>query len=364
MKRFAILLLFIPILSYSQKKRTAFISYFVPISNDIKKKYFVSNQNIEYYKYCSSIFNNSSDLNNYSSLSSESKYIIYDAIFNKAKNGELLVYQYRSGLGFYGPAPDDKWIGKKQIMKKTEISRNISYLNLRDSIDRYGEPVMDNNGYILTIEYSQECSIDDFIGINFYEEWTFDYKNLTIDKKILYYAPALKAINPETLELLGYKCPFIVENKNLKINKKIATDFYSNTDIFCNYQTYDTWFNNNLEPSVKYPFIKEAMTNENNSYYECSPPYNKKISKIDALSFESFRDSISDDYEPVLNNDGSVIKIKFLENYLQEEINSLGFVENWFFDDKISSFSKEVNGVSLERINFDKESHPIFLIKN
>ena len=351
-----------PALCFSQKKQTVFIEYFVPISKDIKKKYFVFNHHVDYWKYCSRIYgNNSSSLTNSYFLSDESKQILYNNIFNTAKSGNLVVFKTHWS-NIQGPSPTG-WIGNKQILTENEVKESISYFSLRDSIDKYGEPVMDDNGDIILIDFSYECNIHDFIGINFYEEWTFDYKNLTIDKKILYYAPAIAAINPETLELVGFKCPFIVENKNLKTKQIIATDFYSNTDIFCNHETNNTWFKNYLEPSVKFPFIKEAMTNENNSYYECSPPYNKKISKIDALSFESYRDSINDD-EPVVNDDGDIIKIKFLEFHMQSDINSLGFVENWFFDEKNSSFSKEVNGVSFEGINFDNETHPLFLIKN
>ena len=162
---------------------------------------------------------------------------------------------------------------------------------------------------------------------------------------------------------------------NLKTNQIIATDFYSNTDIFCSSDA-DSWFYGNLEPSVKYPFIKEALTNENNSYYECSPPYNKKISNIDALSFESFRDSIGDDGNQGTDKDGNALLAKDLNYYLPDEINSFGFVENWFFDKKNSSFGKEVNGISLEVsgvINYVEDVikpifldviKPIFLIKN
>ena len=49
-----------------------------------------------------------------------------------------------------------------------------------------------DEGEAIIEEFFIECTIDDFVGIKFYEEWTFDYKNLSIDKKILYYAPAIK----------------------------------------------------------------------------------------------------------------------------------------------------------------------------
>ena len=366
-------MLIIPIFSFSQKKKTAFITYFVPISKDVKKKYsYTSNRGTGYEKYCSSLLlpsvveNNSSDSINSSFLSIESKQILFNNIFNKAKNGELVVYQHNDGKDFYGPAPDDNWVGKKQILKKQEVQRNISYLDLRYSTDKYGELILDDNGSVIYEEdHFEECKINDFVGIKFYEEWTLNYESLTIDKKILYYAPAIKVINPVTLELVGVKCPFIVENKNLKKIKTIATDFYTNTDVFCSLETSDLWFSNNLEPSVKFPFIKEAMTNENNSFYECAPPYNKKISNIEALSYETFRDSIADSTEPAVDENSNTIKIKYLEYYVQDEINSFGFLENWFFDDRASSFSKEVSGISLEVFNYSENlTEPIFLIKD
>jgi len=358
-----------PIICFSQKKKAAFITYIVPISKDVKKKYFVINRNVDYWKHCWRIVdNNSSELTNSSILNNGSKKILFNNIFNKAKNGELVVYQHNDGIDFYGPAPEDKWIGEKKILNKNEIKQAISYEKYRDSIDNEGFTIYDDNGDNIIVDFLEESNIDDFIGIKFYEEWTFDYKNLTIDKKILYYAPAIKVVNPVTLEVVGFKCPFIVENKNLKTKQIIATDFYTNTDIFCNRETNDTWFKDNLEPSVKFPFIKEAMTNENNSFYECSPPYNKKISNIEALSTEVFIDSIVVDgqgYEkPLYDKNGDVIQIKYLDYYVQDEINSLGFVENWFFDERTSSFSKNVSGISLEVLNYEGESEPIFLLKN
>lgn len=382
MKKLIFLLLLIPILSFSQKKKTAFIVYFVPISKNVKKKYFVLNRNVQYWKYYSTIVDNNSsdlteDLTNSSFLTRDSKQILFNNIFNKAKNGELVVYKHSDeyGFNFFGPSPNNTWRGEKEILKKQEIQRNISYLRSRISTDKEGEVIIDDNGLLVYEQYLEKSNIDDFIGIKFYEEWIFDYKNLTIDKKILAYAPAIRAISPVTNELVGFRCPFIVENKNLKTNQIIATDFYSNTDIFCSSDA-DSWFYGNLEPSVKYPFIKEALTNENNSYYECSPPYNKKISNIDALSFESFRDSIGDDGNQGIDKDGNAVLAKDLNYYLPDEINSFGFVENWFFDKKNSSFGKEVNGISLEVsgvINYVEDVikpifldviKPIFLIKN
>ena len=365
MKKLLLIVFLIPVFSFSQKKKTAFIEYFVPISKDVKKKNFILNQNINYWKYCSRIIDNySSELTNYSFINNDNKQILYNSIFNKAKNGELIVYQH-NGLELNGPTPDDNWRGKKEILKNQEVQRNISYLPELYARDKDGNLIVDDNGERIYESYLVECNIDDFIGIKFYEEWTFNYKSLTVDKKILYYAPGIKLINPISGLLDGIRFPFIVENKNLKTNKIIATDFYTNTDVFCNLETSNLWFSNNLEPSVKFPFIKEAMTNENNSFYECAPPYNKKISNIEALSYEAFRDSIADSTEPAVDENANTIKIKYLEYYVQDEINSFGFLENWFFDDRASSFSKEVSGISLEVFNYSENlTEPIFLIKD
>jgi hypothetical protein len=71
-------MLIIPIFSFSQKKKIAFIKYFVPISKDIKKKYFVLNRNVDYWRHCSRfVKNNSSDSINSSFLTIDSKQILY-----------------------------------------------------------------------------------------------------------------------------------------------------------------------------------------------------------------------------------------------------------------------------------------------
>ena len=158
-----------PIICFSQKKKTAFITYIVPISKDVKKKYFVINRNVDYWKHCWRIVdNNSSELTNSSILNNDSKKILFNNIFNKAKNGELVVYQHNDGIDFCGPAPNNTWIGKKQILKKQEVQRNISYSRYRISTDKDGEVIIDDNGDYVYEEFLEESNIDDFIGIKFY----------------------------------------------------------------------------------------------------------------------------------------------------------------------------------------------------
>ena len=370
-----LLLLLIPIICFSQKKETVFIQYFVPISIDVKKKYHVHINNIN-SKYCSRIVSNySSSLNNISSLSNNTKEILYNNIFNQAKSGELIVYQYNNGVDIYGPAPNGTWIGEKNIMNKNQIKNAISYYKVRDSteiVNGNEGPVIDNYGEIIKIDYLEECKINDFIGISFYEEWTIDYKNLVIDKKILYYAPGINHYNPETLELIGYRNPFIVENINVKSKQKIVEDFYSNTEIFCDYSTSESWFKNNLEPSVKFKFIDNLYNDENLLFYEFSPPYNKQISKIDAFSYEYYRDSIGIDEEGyeylAIDEYGNPIKIKINLLIMPNDINSFGFLEDWYFDSNNSSFKKEIKGLTFEIINYDSyktdlKSEPFFLKK-
>ena len=145
----------------------------------------------------------------------------------------------------------------------------------------------------------------------------------------------LKLSNPETEELVGVKYPFMVENNDLSTIEIIASDFYSNTEIFCDYGTIEMMYCNYLEPSVKFPFIEKAMNN--NLFYEC--PYNKKIPTTEALSIEVIYDSIDEYGETLLDNNGEIIKVK--STNCINDINSFGFLEDWFFDQKTSSFKKE-----------------------
>ena len=369
-------LLMLPLISFSQKKKTIFIEYFVPISNKVKKKYEVHNKDVDYLKYCSHIVGNyNSTLYNISSLSKNTKKVLYDNIFSRAKSGELNVYQNNNGFEFYGPSPDGSWIGEKKILNKNQIKNAISYYKIRDSIhieNGVEGPAINNNGDIIKVEYLEECKMDDFIGISFFEEWTIDYNNLVIDKNVLYYAPAIAEYNSETMEIVGYRNAFILENKKLKSKLKIKKDFYSNTEIFCDFSTSDSWFKNNLEPSVKYQFIKNLFEVNNGPFYDFSPPYEKQISKIDALSFESYKDSIARDdngeFFLVRDESGNGLKVKINLAVMPVDINSFGFLEDWYFDEDFSSFKKEVKGISFEIIEYDPThkdliSKPIFLKK-
>lgn len=363
MKKFTLLLLIFPSIYFSQSK-TALIEYFVPISNDIKKTYFTE-EGKEVFKYCSRIVppNSSPSLTNYSFLNKKSREIIYKNIFGKAKNGELVVYYIDN---YYWPISYQVRLENKIVLPSQEAKKNSSYHDTRHATDDNGEPLFNDEGEAIIEEYFTECTIDDFVGIKFYEEWTFDYKNLSIDKKILYYAPAIKTFNPESAELVGLKYPFIVENNDLSTIEIIASDFYSNTEIFCDYGTIERMYCNYLEPSVKFPFIEKAMNN--NLFYECSPPYNKKIPTTEALSIEVFYDSIDEYGETLLDNNGEIIKVKSREFYGINDINSFGFLEDWFFDQKTSSFKKKVKGTSLEVHNYmydidESGMKPIFLLK-
>ena len=75
----------------------------------------------------------------------------------------------------------------------------------KDSIGADDNPVLDNNGDIIKIEFIEPYVSSDIVRYVLKEDWFFDKQRSMLDVRIIGIAPVVLAINPESKEVVGLK---------------------------------------------------------------------------------------------------------------------------------------------------------------
>ena len=88
---------------------------------------------------------------------------------------------------------------------KDKINPMFGYPNSRDSVDANDEPVTDMNGDKILVEFISEYEASEIVRYVLKEDWFFDKQRSMLDVRIIGIAPVVKAINPETREVVGLK---------------------------------------------------------------------------------------------------------------------------------------------------------------
>ena len=81
----------------------------------------------------------------------------------------------------------------------------FGYPNSRDSVDANDEPVTDMNGDKLIVEFISDYEASEIVRYVLKEDWFFDKQRSMLDVRIIGIAPVVKAVNPETQEVVGLK---------------------------------------------------------------------------------------------------------------------------------------------------------------
>ncbi|MBM77688.1 MAG: hypothetical protein CL846_04340 [Crocinitomicaceae bacterium] len=107
---------------------------------------------------------------------------------------------YDAGWG-YNPDKDGFPFSKE--LSNEDIKKNSSFKIFRDSLDENDYPVYDSNGYNIRLEFMVPYSVDEIIALGFVEDWLFDEKTLSIQKRVKGLMPTVFARNPESEEIEG-----------------------------------------------------------------------------------------------------------------------------------------------------------------
>ncbi len=351
-----ILFILLPIFIFSQKKETIFISYIVPLNKSVDKK-LKNDIKTGTYRYQYKEIPHLAQYQNNSCDSCVNKEVlnIFNSIIEKANNNQLtcLKYDWRTESC---PVPSNihnGWLGEKLIIDKNKQRNLVGYKLIINRRDNNGDVLIDDNGENITWDTIIEYDVNDFFGFKFWEEWEIDYENIEINKKINYYALLFKAYNPVTDEMEGYTYNFYFENKKFKKGDKILKN-YQNSVIIKHLNPWEDITNfseNNIESSKRLPLAMNILsTKKTFQYFKPTPPYNQPLKQNLALgNMQTFKKR---DWEGeiIYNKLGEPIYYDTIEKHTYQDIKSLGFLEDWFFDYKSMSFRKEVKGILPERL--------------
>lgn len=360
-------------LRFNSQVNTQFISYIVPIhlnvETDVKGEIIGMNNEMTMIE----IENNS-----ISRLDNNSRQLIVENIFKKLYSGEVIAYEYDEWFdtGREGYEMPEEYF-------KTEIptQKIKDFLSQKHSIPRFtdaGDFIYDDYGNPLFYDTLLAYEPDDVTSLTFYEEWMINSKTNMLSKKVKGYTINVNYYNPDSGELMGIASLCYIpclEKLNKKTTIKIK-NFHSTTTVkngvVCDDYYYqeligDLWWQNNLFPNVRTPFIGKndfapfLSTDKQRKIYDVEKSYLQ--GNVDELADFPFSIELNGEEViqacqermsiPVFDYDGnyeldSYGNETYLDtamNYYVSEIAHLGFIEEWSFDMQSLSFHKEVKGI-------------------
>ncbi|MDG2227768.1 MAG: hypothetical protein P8L20_08570 [Flavobacteriales bacterium] len=215
----------------------------------------------------------------------------------------------------------------------------------------------------------------DFVSFTFLEKWEFDIKKSLIVKTVNGITVNTFKINEKTGDVIGIDPRFHIKLNAFEkssLNWKVAENYFSTSTISGNEQakTKDIqtfWWHDNIESSKRINLIQPLFSG-NLDYIEAIPPYNKTLVDKNKALYKYEKSPVYDEYgdelydvvgDQIYNTDTSL--------YSYQDINKLGFIEDWYFDTIHFSFGKEIKAVApcaksyYENGELSK-SKPLFLI--
>ena len=129
-------------------------------------------------------------------------------LFDVIKDGatvESSITVYDPGIEF-----DDKFrnpiVGDPSSKEfKDRLEAMFGYDESKDSVDANDDPVTDENGDKISINFKEPYQASEIVRYVLKEDWFFDKQRSMLDVRIIGIAPVVLAINPESKEVVGLK---------------------------------------------------------------------------------------------------------------------------------------------------------------
>jgi gliding motility associated protien GldN len=129
---------------------------------------------------------------------------LFDVI-KYAATKELSITLYDPGIDlddkFRNPIEGDP---SDQVFKD-RLEKMFGYIESKDSVDANDDPVKDDNGDIIQIEYIEPYLSSEIVRYVLKEDWFFDKQRSMLDVRIIGIAPVVLAINPVSKQVVGLK---------------------------------------------------------------------------------------------------------------------------------------------------------------
>ena len=88
---------------------------------------------------------------------------------------------------------------------KDKLEAMFGYDESKDSVDANDDPVTDDNGDKISINFKEPYQASEIVRYVLKEDWFFDKQRSMLDVRIIGIAPVVLAINPESKEVVGLK---------------------------------------------------------------------------------------------------------------------------------------------------------------
>lgn len=299
-----------------------------------------------------------------------------ETIFDKVRSGEVTVYEFDM-LTYKQTCTDPEECFQNSIPKDAIKE----YMGMHHSIPVFdmetGGAKYDANGNQIFRDTIDPYTVDDVLALTFFEEWTIDEKTNILTKKVLGYAPCVAYYDSWSGNFYGIDRLFFIPCEEFKVkNKTLVKNFESSTQIVQSYYDEksgdrfrdaltDVWWYEELLPDKRNRFVganEFAPFLSSNRVLKFYDPWQSEKSPLDEFPY-----SFEIDYEAAVrasqivnsfpavdpntgtflyDDNGQPVYEESVEDYEVTDIKSLGFIEEWFFDEVTLSIQKDVKGIS------------------
>ncbi len=286
---------------------------------------------------------------------------IAEYIFDKALKGEISVYE-NDESGIYKPDTLFKKLTVDDIKEKLgAIEQTVSYT--------------DENGNEVTQTIQLEVKPLEITEIGFVEEWEMNETEFSMTKKVLLYnfVREYERDNGEKRKLVSFTVqPNILANA--KPNWELACTKVS--EVYIDAATISDVLEYGKERQEKWQ-AGNALFNERNAFWN-HYTYNKfvslvfnKVNRGSAKPYDFVSQQVLDSNEienrlgvvettiSYYNEDGEEVTTTIKQEPNVNEISSVVFIEDWYFDKNTLALKKEIKGIAPVRYYFNGQTNSL-----
>ena len=274
--------------------------------------------------------------------------ILTNSCNNKFKNRIIITERIEYDVPIISNDPDlDWWVQNIEGSKRETFLRKLSASLLSGKLKAYDyntDIVLSSeqlNKFVRQSNYntSDTNNILNTYKLRFTEKWYINTKSLEFDKKVLAICPLIFKDSVTSLPLFRIK----FDTSNINENKEAVSERIRYDVNIINPANSREWWIENIETSKRDKFINLLLDAGTSGKFKTYGYYNDPVSSEELKKTFSRTDTLKkqkpyppyDSYDTVVHN-----------TINKKEITKIRFLEEWFYDNNSSSFTKKVKGIN------------------
>lgn len=261
------------------------------------------------------------------------------------------------------------------VEKYNEVYEKIPLSELADNLGEYTDTIMQvaANGELEAKAAIHHADISELKALLFYDVWSFDEKNFSFTKKVIAYCPIRKYPNPHRddddwwFKKIGFiVTPVLKKRQENKIHKRMKLFAHveyefplENKEQFGNNDNEMALYTEDLESPNWNSYARQKFRNLLINKALSQQTQVKDYASGNLLGLDKVKANLGYGEQEVIMVDpdtGEEKIFKIEPEIVKEEIKSVIFIEDWYYDPETLLIEKKVKGLAPVRFFEDPET--------